>query len=145
MERRSERTGRYRYLAVGELFGDDRSYPRQAPTFELTDFAAEGMYDHERAVYMPPARLRPRTAIFSSYQQSLTHEQQAVLASCLRLPRWRRAGESGMETDVKDDTVDVDHRLCLHPPFLHTRYSAAEEADVEDGGSESEDEKRPTE
>ena len=116
MERKSEESGQYCFVTADELHGRETSkYHAPDATVELSD-NADG--DYGAAV-----SLRPHPSLIAAYQQSLSAEQQAVLA------RWARgdfhagddkqtAAEGVLEPDELRLITPAGHRHCPHPPRL---------------------------
>ena len=130
MERRSERSGRYRYVTsrgLTDQFGPP--CPGREPTLELIDFAVKGQWEG----YIG---LRPHCSLFTAYQRSLSDEQQAVLA------RWTagdfhtgdeqlRSADGPLTThETHGQTAAERERFCPHSHNLHSWCGEAAEGEV---------------
>ena len=134
MERRSKRSGRYRFVAADEVKGvalvgcpTDRSW------LSLTDGEAEPT----------SIRLRPRARLLAAYQRSLSAEQQALLS------RWSAAQfqpGDGQLSAAESELHAGNCCLCAHPLVLHCRKQVAaidvamNEAHEEESSESDEDE-----
>ena len=93
-----------------------------------------------------PVLLRPRSDLFAAYQRSLSAEHQTVLA------RWARGDFQAGDEQLSAADIPIDDDAARRRPFLAcTRFKLCNEAgqaseqamqDVEDCGSESDDEQK---
>ena len=122
MERKSERTRRYRYVAAHKLqIRQTRDPSPRGAILQLTD--------QTDILGVQPIRLRARAALFSAFQRSLSVDHQAVLA------RWEvgdiragdeqvRAAESKSEWQASEGAVPEHLLLCPRPQLFWQAISS---------------------
>jgi len=106
MERRSELSGRYYYLASQEVGGEECVAPA---TLELTAEAVR-----------QSIRLRPNSDLFVALQRSLSADHQATLA------RWTAGNFHRSDAYLTAVNTNASKRQgCSRPQNLHNRYEVA--------------------
>ena len=126
VQRKLKPTGRYRYVACGELCGgvttghynrrwmalelSDSERPAKGKTYDLTNFANRPHMQRERE-QMPSLIMRPHSGLFTRYQRSLGPKTEAVLA------RWAESefdsdddGQRAAQVALSDGTAPINHR-----------------------------------